>query len=166
MNLLATTPAALLAQDGTVAGSAAASGAIQETGSWLLIALPLLGAALLLLGGRRTNRWGHWLGVLTPWASFALAAALLVSLAGYPEGERSRTLHLFGWMPAGQFRLDAGLLIDPLSVAFAVLVTFVGALIHSPSPTWLPTGTGAGSSPTSTSSSPRCCCSSSPTATC
>ena len=30
--------------------------------TWLLIALPLLGAAVLLLGGRRTDRWGHLLG--------------------------------------------------------------------------------------------------------
>src|SRR3712207_8127934 len=29
--------------------------------SWLLIALPLAGAAVLLLGGRRTDRWGHLL---------------------------------------------------------------------------------------------------------
>ena len=33
--------------------------------SWLLIALPLAGAAVLLLGGRRTDRWGHLLGVAT-----------------------------------------------------------------------------------------------------
>ena len=30
--------------------------------SWLLIAFPLLGAVVLLLGGRRTDRWGHLLG--------------------------------------------------------------------------------------------------------
>ena len=33
--------------------------------SWLLIALPLAGAAVLLLGGRRTDRWGHLLGTGT-----------------------------------------------------------------------------------------------------
>ena len=31
--------------------------------TWLLVALPLAGAAILLFGGRRTDAWGHWLGV-------------------------------------------------------------------------------------------------------
>ncbi len=30
--------------------------------TWLLIALPLLGAAVLLLGGRRTDKYGHLIG--------------------------------------------------------------------------------------------------------
>ena len=33
-------------------------------------------------------------------------------------------------MPAGDFQVDAGLLLDPLSVSFVLLVTFVGSLIH------------------------------------
>ena len=28
--------------------------------AWLIIGLPLIGAALLLLGGRLLDRWGHW----------------------------------------------------------------------------------------------------------
>jgi NADH-quinone oxidoreductase subunit L len=31
---------------------------------------------------------------------------------------------------AGSFRVNAGLLVDPLSLAFVLLVTFVGSLIH------------------------------------
>ena len=31
----------------------------------LVVALPALGAAVLLLGGRRTDKWGHWLGCAT-----------------------------------------------------------------------------------------------------
>jgi ABC-type arginine transport system ATPase subunit len=37
---------------------------------------PLAGAAILLLGGRRTDRWGPLLGVATVLGSFALAMAL------------------------------------------------------------------------------------------
>ena len=33
--------------------------------AWLLFALPALGAAILLLAGRRADAWGHWLGVGT-----------------------------------------------------------------------------------------------------
>ena len=35
-----------------------------QRAAWLLLAFPLAGAAILLLGGKRTNRWGHWIGVL------------------------------------------------------------------------------------------------------
>jgi len=101
-----------------------------ERGAWLIFVLPLAGAAILLLGGRRTDRWGHWLGVLLPWASFVWAALLFFNLLGYPAAERARDLHLFLWVPAGSFQVEAGMLLDPLSVAFVLLITFVGSLIH------------------------------------
>ncbi|MGH3371408.1 MAG: hypothetical protein ACRDPR_15570, partial [Nocardioidaceae bacterium] len=40
---------------------------------WVIIALPALGAAVLLLGGRRTDPWGHLLGVATVAVSFVLS---------------------------------------------------------------------------------------------
>ena len=46
---------------------------------WLLIALPLFGAAVLLLGGRRTNSWGPYLGVLTVVGSAVLAVVMVVA---------------------------------------------------------------------------------------
>ena len=49
--------------------------------SWLLIALPLAGAAVLLLGGRRTDRWGHLLGTATVVAAFVLAVLSTVQSA-------------------------------------------------------------------------------------
>ena len=39
-------------------------------------------------------------------------------------------VHLFDWLPAGQFQLSAGLQVDQLSMAFVLLITFVGSLIH------------------------------------
>jgi NADH-quinone oxidoreductase subunit L len=109
--------------------AAAAEGGVQ-TGAWLLVALPLLGAAVLLVGGRRTDRWGHWFAVAMSWAAFVWGALLFLDLQGLPAEERSRDLHLFSWVPAGSFSADAGLLLDPLSVAFVLLITFVGSLIH------------------------------------
>src|SRR3954447_10316017 len=87
---------------------AAASGTLQ-TGAWLLVALPALGAAVLLLGGRRTDKWGHWLAVVLSWASFVLGALLLLSLLCRATAEQSRDLHLFDWVQAGTFQLSAGL---------------------------------------------------------
>ncbi|MGZ6747615.1 MAG: NADH-quinone oxidoreductase subunit L [Nocardioides sp.] len=98
--------------------------------AWLLIALPLFGAAALLLGGRRTNSFGPLLATGLSWASFVVGAILTLSMIGRPAAERAQSLHLFSWVPAGSFKLEAGLLVDPLSVAFVLLITFVGSLIH------------------------------------
>ncbi len=98
--------------------------------TWLLIALPLAGAGFLLLGGRRTNRWGHWLATACSGAAFVVGALLLVQLLGRPAHERALTQHLFTWMQVGGFQVDASLRLDPLSLAFVLLVSFVGSLIH------------------------------------
>ncbi|KGM11405.1 NADH-quinone oxidoreductase subunit L [Cellulomonas carbonis T26] len=98
--------------------------------AWLLVAIPLVSAAVLLLAGRRTDRWGHWLGVLASAASFVVGASILLTMLGQPDEERVRDLHLFSWIPAGEFTLDAGMRVDPLSMTFVLLVTFVGTLIH------------------------------------
>ncbi len=121
-----------LAEGARTAASAAteaASGAIQ-TNAWLLIALPLLGAAILLLGGRRTNSWGHWFAVAMSLGSFAYGLLAFVDLAGLAPEQRSRSVHLFSWVPVGGFQVDLGLLLDPLSLAFVLLITGVGSLIH------------------------------------
>jgi NADH-quinone oxidoreductase subunit L len=96
--------------------------------SWLLIALPLAGAAVLLLGGRRTDRWGHLLGVATVVTAFVLAVAYTVQLAGLPE--RSAGVDLFTFISAGDLDVEMGLLYDPLSAIFVLLITGVGSLIH------------------------------------
>lgn len=121
-------PAALPAAAGEIAHAVPATGVF--TSAWLLVALPLLGAAVLLLAGRRSDRWGHWLGVLASAASFVVGAVLLVAMLGLPAEERVQDLHLFDWITAGAFELAAGLRVDPLSLAFVLLVTFVGTLIH------------------------------------
>ncbi|WP_147918604.1 NADH-quinone oxidoreductase subunit L [Ruania zhangjianzhongii] len=98
--------------------------------AWVLIAAPMLGAAVLLLAGRRSNPWGHWLGVLASAVSAVLAIGILVELLGRSADDRVSQITLYSWIPAGDLNVDVGLLIDPLSVTFALLITFVGTLIH------------------------------------
>jgi NADH-quinone oxidoreductase subunit L len=107
----------------------AAAGSLQR-GAWLLVALPLLSAAVLLLGGRRTDRWGHLLGTAVPVALFVYGLLLFLDVRGLPAAERSRDLHLFSWIPVGSLQVDMGLLVDPLSLTFVLLITGVGSLIH------------------------------------
>ena len=106
----------------------AATGVFSVT--WLLVAIPLASAAVLLLGGRRTNRWGHLLGVAAPVASFVLGVVLFAALLGKPASGRSFDNHLFSWTFVGNFRADANFQIDALSISFVLLITGVGSLIH------------------------------------
>ncbi|WP_034620463.1 NADH-quinone oxidoreductase subunit L [Cellulomonas sp. URHE0023] len=105
-----------------------------ETGTLLvaplLVGIPLLSAALLLVLGRRTDRWGHWLGVLASSAAFVIGAVVFVNMLGRSEGSRVLDVDLGNWIDAGAFHLNAGVRLDPLSLTFVLLVTFVGSLIH------------------------------------
>lgn len=101
-----------------------------DTLSWLLIALPLAGAAVLLLGGRATDAWGHLLGCATALGSFVLGVVLFADLLGRPAEDRAMTQTLFSWVPVGQLRVDFGLQVDALSICFVLLITGVGSLIH------------------------------------
>ncbi|WP_181958506.1 NADH-quinone oxidoreductase subunit L [Nonomuraea diastatica] len=92
-----------------------------------MIAFPLVGAFVLLVFGRFTNRWGHLLGVAMSLASFAVAVLGFFELIGFGEEERRRAVHLYEFIPG---MADMGLLIDPLSISFALLITGVGSLIH------------------------------------
>ncbi|PTR26577.1 NADH dehydrogenase subunit L [Rhodococcus sp. OK519] len=97
---------------------------------WLLPTLPLLGAAVLLLAGRRSDRWGHLLGCATPLASFALAAAMFVDMVGRDAADRVMQQDLFTWLPVAGLQVDFGLRLDQLSMCFVLLITGVGSLIH------------------------------------
>jgi NADH-quinone oxidoreductase subunit L len=101
-----------------------------ENLTWLLIALPLAGAALLLLGGRATDAWGHLLGLAAAAASFVVGVVLFTQLLGRPADDRTLHQTLFSWVPAGELRVDFGLQVDQLSICFVLLITGVGSLIH------------------------------------
>ena len=97
---------------------------------WLVIALPLAGAAILLLAGGRSDRWGHLLGTLAAVASFACGAVLFVDMLGRDSDSRSMHESLFSWVPVGELQVDFGLQLDQLSMCFVLLITGVGSLIH------------------------------------
>ncbi|MFH5230019.1 NADH-quinone oxidoreductase subunit L [Antrihabitans spumae] len=97
---------------------------------WLLPVLPLLGAVVLLLAGKRSNAWGHLLGTATALASFVVAIVLFVGMAGRDAADRLEHQHIFSWVPAGGLQVDFGLQLDQLSMCFVLLITGVGSLIH------------------------------------
>ena len=118
----------LLPQVSAEVGFTAASGAASL--GWLMIAIPLAVSILLLLLGRVSDGWGHWVAVIASWSSFVIGLFILFQMLGNPASERAMELNLFEWIPAGEFSVSFGLLMDPLSMTFVMLVTFVGSLIH------------------------------------
>lgn len=98
--------------------------------TWLMPVLPLAGAAVLLLVGRRGDGWGHLLGCATALASFLVAVVSFVGMLGRTGSERVVHETLFAWVPVGALHVDFGLTLDQLSVCFALLITGVGSLIH------------------------------------
>ncbi|BBZ06896.1 NADH-quinone oxidoreductase subunit L [Mycolicibacterium doricum] len=100
------------------------------TGVWLLIALPLAGAVVLLLAGRRSDRWGHLLATAASVASFVVGAVLFTGMLGRAAEDRAVHETLFSWVPVGELQVDFGLQLDQLSMCFVLLITGVGSLIH------------------------------------
>lgn len=96
----------------------------------LLVAAPLLGAAVLLCGGRRLDRAGHWLGTLFAAASFVIGVVLFLDMLGKSADDRALHQKLFSWIPVEGFQADVAFQLDQLSMTFVLLITGVGTLIH------------------------------------
>ena len=123
---------------GSLAVAHAAAASVETTlpavgvqrAAWLLLAFPLFGAIVLLVGGKRTDRWGHLLGVAMPLAAFVYAVIAFAAMLGYPGDQRSRDLNLYSWIAVGTFKVNVALQLDQLSICFVLLITGVGSLIH------------------------------------
>ncbi|MER8183046.1 NADH-quinone oxidoreductase subunit L [Kitasatospora sp. NPDC094015] len=96
----------------------------------LLVAAPLAGAALLLLGGRRLDRFGHWLATLLAAVSFGIGLTLFSDLLGRAGDDRTLHETLFSWIPVNGFQADVAFQLDQLSIVFVLLISGVGTLIH------------------------------------
>ena len=96
----------------------------------LLVAAPLLGAAVLLCGGRRLDAVGHWIGTVLAGASFVIGVVLFADLLGKNAEHRTLIQHLYTWVPVESFQADVTFRLDQLSMTFVLLITGVGSLIH------------------------------------
>jgi NADH-quinone oxidoreductase subunit L len=106
----------------------AATGVQRE--AWLLLVFPIAGAVILLLGGKRSNSWGHLVGVAMPVASFVYGVIAYFAMLGLPASKRESDVHVYQWILVAHFNVSIGLLLDPLSICFVLLITGVGSLIH------------------------------------
>ena len=102
--------------------------------AWLIVAFPLAGFALILLFGRRLGEpAAGWLATGAMAGSFVASVLVFVVLSEEPvgpRGDRKFVQTLFEWVPAGDFSVNVGFLVDPLSVTMALFITGIGTLIH------------------------------------
>jgi NADH-quinone oxidoreductase subunit L len=95
-----------------------------------IIGLPLAGAIVLLLFGKRIGRAAGPIASATIGLSFVLAGVTFIRLVSAGEEDRSATVRLFEWIGVGNFSVGADLLVDQLSIVMVLVVTGVGSLIH------------------------------------
>jgi len=101
--------------------------------AWLIPAFPLVGFLILLAVGPRLGEpTAGWLATAMSAGSFAATAVVFVGLVGEDShsGGRSFEQVLFDWLPTGSLVVEAGFLVDPLSITMGLFVTGVGTLIH------------------------------------
>ena len=98
---------------------------------WLVPALPLAAVLLNLgLGDRLGKRGTAWLACGAVGVAFLAATRAVLQLASLPEASRSIVQIAYTWMHVGDFSVDVGFLLDPLSSVMILVVTGVGFLIH------------------------------------
>ncbi|HEX3613814.1 MAG TPA: NADH-quinone oxidoreductase subunit L [Sporichthyaceae bacterium] len=105
-----------------------ASGIFSAT--WLMIAIPLFSAAILLCCGKRTDKWGHLLGCAAVIAPCLIAIGEFLKMRDRETHSRLIQQHLYDWLSTGKMHVEVGFQVDQLSICFVLLITFVGSLIH------------------------------------
>lgn len=102
-----------------------------ENYEWLLLLFPLVGVIINLFFGRFLGK--RLVAIVACGAvglSFAVALSILWGLIQMPTHLRSFTSTLYTWIALGDFEVKASLLIDPLSILMAAVVTGVSFIIH------------------------------------
>ncbi|MBV9309259.1 MAG: NADH-quinone oxidoreductase subunit L, partial [Solirubrobacterales bacterium] len=113
------------------------------TFGWLVLLCPLVGTVVISLSYRRLpGRLAGWLGTLAIALSFVFSVCMFIALERHSPEHRQFTSSL--WNYANTVGLDAKLsiLVDPLSVFMALVVSGVSALIHLYSVAYLTTDRG------------------------
>ena len=101
---------------------------ISKTHLLLVVLLPLLGAVLAGLFGRKIGRVGaHTATILGVGASFALSCWVLWQLL---QGASPFNENLYNWFQVGEISINIGFMVDKLTAMMMVVVTFVSLLVH------------------------------------
>src|SRR6202050_12069 len=98
---------------------------------WIIIALPLLGAAINgLLGKNLSKTVVNPVGIGSVALAFLSAAEAVREFSQLSPDQITWVKTYFTWITAGQFRVDFSLQIDQLTIVMLGVVTFVSLLVH------------------------------------
>ncbi len=98
---------------------------------WIVPALPLFGAVVLLLFGKRIGEpFAGWFATTMVGLSFVASLVMFFAMLDLPGEVRVNVITLYTWLPAGALHVDMGFYADTLSVTWILLITGVGSLIH------------------------------------
>jgi len=96
---------------------------------WLVPTFPLVGFLILVFFGKRIgDPLAGWLATFMVGASFVTSLVVFSGLVKLPNDTFQQVL--FSWVPAGDFHVDFGFYLDPLSMALLLVITGIGGLIH------------------------------------
>ncbi len=105
--------------------------------AWFILLFPLLGVLInAILGRWLSRRLVAIIACLAVGASFLAATLVFVDMLRLPAeapgggNGRQQTMHLYSWILSGDFKVEANLLLDQLSILMALVVTGVSTLIH------------------------------------
>ena len=98
---------------------------------WIIMALPLLGAAINgLLGKNWSKPIVNAVGVGSVALAFLSAAEAIREFSQLSPDQIPWIRSYFTWITAGIFKVDFALQVDQLTVVMLFVVTFVGLLVH------------------------------------
>jgi NADH-quinone oxidoreductase subunit L len=98
---------------------------------WLIPVLPLAGAGInLILGRKLGDPRAGWVATLATASSFLVTVLAYFEMLGLPAEERSHVVKMFSWIRVGSLQVDLAVLADPLSIVMALFVTGISTLIH------------------------------------
>lgn len=98
---------------------------------WLIPALPLLGFLILSLAGKSLSKtFIALIGAGSVSLSAIISILIGLNFLNHPPTEGFISQTLWTWIDIGNFKPEITFLIDPLSLVFVFVITFIGALIH------------------------------------
>src|SRR5581483_4983721 len=101
------------------------------TFGWLIPLCPLVGTVIISLGwSRLPGRAAGWIGTAAIGLSFACSVVVVVSLLGKSPEHRQLTSALWNYAVTPGLDAKMSILVDPLSVFMALVVSGVSTLIH------------------------------------
>jgi NADH-quinone oxidoreductase subunit L len=98
---------------------------------WIILALPLAGAAINGLFGKNWPKRGvNSVAIGSVSLAFVAVAELVREFTQLPPGQIPWVKNYFTWITAGPFRVDFALQVDQLTIVMLLTVSLVGMLIH------------------------------------